>query len=112
MRLKIGGAVLICALTAFSACRNQTDPVARGDAYFNGYGCVKCHAIGDKGGNWGPNLTFIGFRKSQAWLDMWLRNPHAWRPQTVMPNFHLNDDERTALVAYLSTQKGQAWDQG
>ncbi|MBI3551023.1 MAG: cytochrome c [Elusimicrobia bacterium] len=110
MRLKIERIVLICAIAGLSACQSQqTEPAARGEAYFNSYGCVKCHAMGDKGGTYGPNLSFIGFRKSKDWLDMWLRNPHSWRPQTVMPNFHLNDETRTALVAYLSTQKGQAW---
>jgi mono/diheme cytochrome c family protein len=111
MRLNTRLVVLICALAGLSACQNSTEPVARGEAYFNGYGCIKCHAIGDKGGNWGPNLTFIGFRKSSAWLDMWLKNPHSWRPQTVMPNFNLNEEQRSSLVAFLSTQKGQAWDQ-
>jgi len=103
--------VLLGSAFALAACqKSNTEPVARGEAYFNSYGCVKCHAIGETGGTYGPNLTFIGFRKSADWLDMWLRNPHSWRPQTVMPNFHLPDETRTALVAYLSTQKGQAWD--
>ena len=104
-------AVVLAALTGLAGCQNiSTDPVERGQAYFDSYGCVKCHAVGDEGGAYGPNLSFIGFRKSKDWLDMWLRNPHSWRPQTVMPNFHLNDETRTALVAYLSAQKGQAWD--
>jgi mono/diheme cytochrome c family protein len=112
MRLDYRLLVLTCALAALSACQTQSsDPVARGQAYFDSYGCAKCHAVGDKGGNWGPNLTFIGFRKSSDWLDQWLRNPHAWNAKTVMPNFHLTEDERTTLVAYLSAQKGQAWDQ-
>jgi mono/diheme cytochrome c family protein len=101
--------LVILALVGLAACQNAKDPVARGEAYFNGLGCIKCHAIGDKGVNWGPNLTLIGFRKSPQWLDMWLKNPHAWRKETVMPAFNLKDDVRSDLVAYLSAQKGQAW---
>ncbi len=104
--------VLIFALVA--ACSPQTelaDPVARGERDFNGLGCVKCHTIGEKGNEWGPNLTMLGFRKSSVWIDGWLKNPHAWNPKTVMPNFNLNEATRADLVAYLSAQKGQAWAQ-
>ena len=110
MSSRVSCAFLLAALGFLAACQNATEPAARGEAYFNSYGCAKCHAIGQTGGDWGPKLTFIGFRKSEKWLDMWLKNPHAWRPQTVMPNFDLTDDARTSLVAYLSLQKGQAWE--
>ncbi len=97
---------------ALSACSRQpelTDPAARGERDFRGLGCAKCHMIGDVGNEWGPNLTLIGFRKSSAWLDQWLKNPHNWNMKTVMPNFNLKDETRADLVAYLSAQKGQAW---
>jgi len=111
MTRKILNLILLAALGFLAACQQTTtDPVARGEKYFNSYGCVKCHSMGNGGGTWGPNMAFIGFRKSSAWLDMWLKDPHHWRPQTVMPNFHLPDDIRNDLVAYLSAQKGQAWE--
>jgi mono/diheme cytochrome c family protein len=105
-------AASIASLSALSACGRQpelTDPVARGQRDFEGLGCAKCHMIGDVGNEWGPNLTLVGFRKSQDWLDTWLKNPHAWNMKTVMPNFNLNDGTRADLVAFLSAQKGQAW---
>ena len=104
--------ILVALVAALAACSRQPelkDPVARGEAYFNGLGCVKCHQIGDKGVAWGPDLTMLGFRKSPEWIDAWLKDPHAWNPKTVMPDFNLNDESRKALVAYLSAQKGQAW---
>lgn len=102
---------VVAALLAAS-CTSQTeltDPVARGERDFNGLGCVKCHAIGENGHSWGPNLTMLGFRKSPEWIDQWLQNPHQWNPKTVMPNFNLKEGTRKDLVAYLSSQKGQAW---
>jgi mono/diheme cytochrome c family protein len=95
----------------FAACKQapSTDPMVRGERYFNGLGCVKCHQIGDAGHPWGPDLTMVGFRKSEAWLDAWLRDPHGWNPKTVMPDFNLNDEARADLVKYLGAQKGQAW---
>lgn len=109
--MKVPHWLMLLSLVGLSACQNVSDPVARGEAYFNGFGCGKCHAIGDKGANWGPNLTLIGFRKSPQWLDLWLKNPHAWRKETIMPSFNLKDSARADLVAYLSAQKGQAWTQ-
>jgi mono/diheme cytochrome c family protein len=103
---------ILPALLLLAACSPQsklTDPVARGERDFNGLGCVKCHRIGDNGHAWGPDLTMLGFRKSAAWIDTWLKDPHAWNPKTVMPNFNLADSTRADLVAYLSAQKGQAW---
>ena len=102
----------LLAVLALSACGRQealTDPVARGKRDFEGLGCAKCHKIGDAGHEWGPNLTLIGFRKTPEWLDLWLKNPHGWNARTVMPNFNLGDRSRGDLVAYLATQKGQAW---
>ncbi|MEK7746844.1 MAG: cytochrome c, partial [Elusimicrobiota bacterium] len=99
-------------LLTLAACSRQpelTDTLARGERDFNGLGCVKCHMVGDKGNDWGPDLTNLGFRKSSAWIDGWLKDPHAWNPKTVMPNFNLKDSTRADLVAYLSAQKGQAW---
>ncbi|MDE2038565.1 MAG: cytochrome c [Elusimicrobia bacterium] len=105
--------VLASIVLALAACQTPSkDPVERGRIYFEGLGCAKCHAIGEHGGNWGPNLTFVGVRKSPQWLDLWLKDPHAWRKQTIMPSFHLRDDVRSDLVAFLSAQKGQAWDKG
>lgn len=99
-------------LLALAACTQQpqlADPVARGERDFNGLGCIKCHKVGDAGNDWGPDLTNLGFRKSADWIDHWLKDPHAWNPKTVMPNFNLKDNTRADLVAYLAAQKGQAW---
>jgi mono/diheme cytochrome c family protein len=102
--------LLLLSIVVLAACQRSSDPVARGQAYFNGLGCIKCHSMGSEGVNWGPDLTLIGFRKSKEWLDLWLKDPHQWRKETVMPAFNLRDDARADLVAYLSEQKGQAWE--
>ncbi len=102
--------LLLAAAFALSACQKADDPVSRGQAYFDYIGCAKCHRIGEKGGGvYGPDLTTIGFRKSGEWLHLWLKDPHKWRKETVMPAFNLPDDVRGDIVAYLLEQKGQAW---
>jgi mono/diheme cytochrome c family protein len=103
--------ILLAAVVVLAACQPASDPVVRGEKYFDALGCAKCHQIGEKGGTWGPNLTLIGVRKSPEWLELWLKNPHAWRKETVMPNFNLTDSARADIVSFLSSQKGQAWAQ-
>jgi len=93
--------ILLLALApAFAA-----DPPGR--ALFDAAGCRACHSIGGLGGNAGPDLTFVGFRRTRDWLDLWLKDPTAWKPDTKMPNFRLKDADRAAIVDYLSSLKGQ-----
>jgi mono/diheme cytochrome c family protein len=93
-----------------AACSNQPkngEPV--GALYFKGYGCANCHRIGGEGGQYGPDLTYIGFRKTPQWLDLWFKNPHAWKSNTPMPNFDFPDTVRKGLVEYLAAQKGDLY---
>lgn len=99
--------VSILSACVFVSCRRPQSPVERGEAFFKGFGCVNCHRVGSEGGTYGPDLTLVGFRKNSRWLDTWLKNPHAWRNGTVMPNFHLPEQVRSSLVEYLSSLKGQ-----
>lgn len=109
MKTKLGLSWLPLLLS-LSACSGKPAPATVGEAYFKGMGCVSCHRIGSEGGSYGPDLTLVGFRKSPEWLDVWLKDPHAWRQKTVMPNFHFPEDVRKALVEYLAAQKGQGFE--
>lgn len=94
-------AALLLAVHASAA------PVEKGKAQFEAHGCAACHRIGDKGGNSGPDLTLVGFRRSKAWLDRWLAGPKAWKHDTLMPEFRLDVPERMAISDYLASL--QAW---
>ncbi|MDE2141762.1 MAG: cytochrome c [Elusimicrobia bacterium] len=100
-------------LAAVCACsmKPPTGPVA-GKAYFTQVGCASCHRVGADGGAVGPDLTMVGFRHSDAWLETWLKDPAAWKPGTVMPNKQLSPAARGAIVSYLVTLKGQDWPKG
>jgi mono/diheme cytochrome c family protein len=100
----------ILLAAALSACARSPEPLSEGEAYFKGLGCVRCHSVGGEGGKYGPDLSFVGFRKDAAWLDQWLQDPHAWRDQTVMPDFNLPERIRAPLVQYLAGLKGQAFE--
>lgn len=97
-------------ITLLGAC-NETPPSgpAAGKAYFSQVGCLACHRVGGEGSSGGPDLTLVGFRHSSAWLDLWMTDPNAWKPGTLMPNKKLSPNARAAIVSYMATLKGQDW---
>jgi cbb3-type cytochrome oxidase cytochrome c subunit/peptidoglycan hydrolase CwlO-like protein len=61
------------------------------------YGCTGCHTIGGEGAfgpdltdnrQVGPNLKHLGSKVSREWALKWVKNPHAFRPDTRMPRFY------------------------
>ena len=100
-------------VAALSACsmKPPTGPVA-GKAYFTQVGCASCHRVGGAGSAVGPDLTLVGFRHSPQWLDLWLKDPRAWKPGTLMPNKQLSPAARAAIVSYMAELKGQDWPKG
>jgi cytochrome c oxidase subunit 2 len=98
-----------------------TPPQAAGDAakgaqVFQTGACVGCHTIAGTpaNGKIGPNLTHVGSRLTLAGaildnnpqqLALWLHDPPAVKPGSIMPNLHLTDDQVNALVAYLDSLK-------
>jgi mono/diheme cytochrome c family protein len=105
--------LLLLAAAALAACKIQpaAGPAA-GKAYFTMVGCAACHQVAGAGNATGPDLTFVGFRHSSAWLDRWLADPAAWKPGTLMPNKQLSPAARASIVAYLSGLQGQDWPKG
>lgn len=93
-----------------------TGDAAKGKAVFEAGACVGCHTIeGTKGaGKVGPNLTHFASRGTLAAgvlenkpenVAKWLKNPQAIKPEAIMPNLGLKDDDITLLVAYLESLK-------
>lgn len=104
---------ILALAAALAACSNRTPTgTEAGRAYFVQAGCASCHRVGALGDAVGPDLTFVGFRRSPQWLDRWIADPQAWKPGTLMPNKRLPPAARAAIVAYLAAQKGQEWPKG
>jgi len=103
MRIAWVAAALLMTVSCFAG---------EGAARFDAAGCSACHRIGARGGEAGPDLTLVGFRRPRAWIASWLKSPHAWKNNTLMPEQGLSDADRGALADFLSAQKGQAWSDG
>ncbi|MDP8992692.1 MAG: cytochrome c oxidase subunit II [Actinomycetota bacterium] len=88
---------------------------AEGATMFRQKGCASCHTVkGFAAGEVGPDLTHLNQRKVFAGamfdlnhrnLRVWLRDPPAEKPGSLMPNLNLSEDEITKLIAYLDTLK-------
>jgi cytochrome c1 len=76
-------------------------------------GCVRCHrhnAVADLGLTLkvGPELTRLGDPASGLpadpnYLRAWFKDPRAIRPNTIMPDLNLSDEEIDDLLVFLLT---------
>lgn len=84
---------------------------------FEEHACIRCHAAEKSDAlaktvveRQGPNLTEIGKRAYPGWIDAWLKDPKAHRPQTAMPKMFTDDavgaEQRYAVTAYLASLGG------
>lgn len=91
-----------------------SDTVAAGRHIFESTACINCHAISGTvaTGTFGPDLTHLMSRETIASggavntaenLKLWITNPDAIKPGSLMPAMKLNDKDLTALAAYLET---------
>ena len=100
--------------------RQQQKPVASpsmevaGKHVFESTACVNCHAIAgtSANGRFGPDLTHLMSRSTIASgaaentaesLRLWIQNPDAIKPGSLMPAMKLNESDLDALVKYLRT---------
>jgi cytochrome c oxidase subunit 2 len=100
--------------------REQQKPVASetaesaGKHVFETIACVNCHTIGGTNakGQFGPDLTHLMSRSTIASgaaentaenLRVWVANPDAIKPGSLMPAMKLSEADLYALVRYLRT---------
>ena len=74
-------------------------------------GCITCHQhagieTDNVSINTGPNLTH--FTTSPEYLQLWLEDPAAVKPNTLMPNLNLSDSEIETLITVLASPSTQA----
>lgn len=70
---------------------------------FEDVGCLSCHRIEDKGGQFAPNLTNVGEKVRYDYLWSWIADPKKHQPQGRMPSLRLSEDEAKEIAAYLTT---------
>jgi cytochrome c oxidase subunit 2 len=92
----------------------NNEAVNEGRRIFETTACINCHAIAGTVANglFGPDLTHLMSRDTLASgaapnthenLRLWIHDPEAIKPGSLMPAMNLADRELDALVAYLET---------
>jgi cytochrome c oxidase subunit 2 len=85
-----------------------------GRRVFERNACMNCHAVGGTSadGRFGPDLTHLMSRATIAAgaaqntpdnLRLWIQNPSAIKPGSLMPAMHLSDADLDAVVSYMET---------
>lgn len=66
--------------------------------------CAACHTVGE-GVRVGPDLAGVGIRRTADDLNMWLKDPQAYKPGTIMPKVEMTDAQRAEMVKWLVSLK-------
>jgi cytochrome c oxidase subunit II len=85
-----------------------------GRRVFEGNACMNCHRVDgtSAGGHFGPDLTHLMSRATIAAgaaqntrdnLRLWIQNPSAIKPGSLMPAMQLSDADLDAVVSYMET---------
>ena len=92
----------------------QDSKVIAGRKVFETTACINCHAVGGTpaDGRFGPDLTHLMSRatiasgaaeNTPANLRLWIENPDAFKPGSLMPAMKVSGPDLDALMAYLET---------
>jgi cytochrome c oxidase subunit 2 len=92
----------------------QDASVETGRRVFESNACMNCHAVAGTpaNGRFGPDLTHLMTRTTIASgaakntpenLRLWVQNPNAIKPGSLMPAMQLNDADLDAVVRYMET---------
>src|SRR5882724_10946176 len=92
----------------------QDEKEIAGRHVFETTACINCHAVGGTNatGRFGPDLTHLMSRSTIASgaaentpenLRLWIQNPDAIKPGSLMPAMKLTDAELDALVRYMQS---------
>lgn len=75
-----------------------TENAKRGKLLFQEYNCISCHQLYGLGGYMGPDLTNVisSPGKGDLYAKSFIQNG-----TQRMPNFHLDENQTNAIVAYL-----------
>jgi mono/diheme cytochrome c family protein len=100
-RFVLGLAVLFVGTSAIA--QERAPVVAEGKKLFVEQGCYGCHTVAGMGTPIAPDLSRIGGKYPESYLQRWLRDPSVQKPTAHMPKIALTEAEVQALAAYLAS---------
>jgi cytochrome c oxidase subunit 2 len=79
--------------------------VDEGRRAFTRNGCHGCHTLGRMGTPIAPDLSHVGAKYDEKYLERWLRDPSAVRPTAHMPALEISEADIRALAAFFGAQR-------
>lgn len=77
----------------------------RGDELYAAHGCASCHGLDGKGPR--ADITKLGATADVAKIKAWIKDPAAVKPETQMPNLHIEDDKDLEALARFVVEMAQ-----
>jgi mono/diheme cytochrome c family protein len=87
------------------AALSDKNAIKEGAGLVNDLGCTGCHTIHERGSDFGPDFSDIGNKVNPGWLIQFLKNPQAYDPKTIIPDFRTAEDDIEKIAAYLMSLK-------
>jgi mono/diheme cytochrome c family protein len=93
--------------SAIDASPEPAGDTATGTSIFREAQCIVCHVTKEDahgnpvGGVLGPDLRKISNKANPRWLVAFLKNPHAFTPDTKMPRYDFNDQQAADLATFM-----------
>lgn len=98
--------LVFCIFGSIFIAVTGCDMHTKGKKIYESSRCPECHTLNGKGGSAGPNLTYVGNRRSRNFIIQQLKDPKKNDPNTNMPSFgSLSEQDISALADYLSNLK-------
>ena len=77
--------------------------ISPGEAVYKAQGCSACHTIAGVGGKVGPDLSKVGGKRDETWIEAQIKDPKSHNPQSIMPDFSkLSSKDIDDLANYLA----------
>ena len=116
----VGAAAMITVMFALNSLARQTAGMnenpwesfiedastqSEGQAIMRQMGCFACHRLDKFGGEIGPRLNSVKYRKTREQMFLWIKSPSSIKPMTIMPQFDLTEKQILEIVSYLETKE-------
>ena len=101
--LFVAATVMVSPAVTPALAQHTSTVVARGERVFVEQGCNGCHTVGKAGTPIGPDLSHIGSKYPEAYLQRWLSGPQQQKPTAHMPKIDLSEADLRALATYLAS---------
>ena len=68
--------------------------------------CLSCHTIEGRGGTYAPDLSNVGSRLFEEWIEQFVESPDMLRPLSQqMPKFNLTKAESQIISSYMQSNR-------